>query len=106
MDEQRQVDQLVPTCSSSVPIRDVTLKTCQKQWGGERESGIYVLIARRDDDFCSSSRIALASTKVDIPLKKATESNQTIVFTNVYYITFLFVFIYFLCSMEIHGQFL
>ena len=54
MDEQRQDDQLEPTYSSSVPIRDIALKTCRKQWtiwrGGERGSGIFVLIARHDDD--------------------------------------------------------
>ncbi len=54
MDEQRQDDQLEPTYSSSVPIRDVALKTCRKQWAigrcGERGSGISVLIARHDDD--------------------------------------------------------
>ena len=42
MDEQRQDDQLEPTYSSSVPIRDVALTTYRKQWtiesrgGGER----------------------------------------------------------------------
>ena len=55
---QRQDDQLEPTYSSSVSIPDVTLKTCRKQWtigrGGERGSGISVLMARHDDDdeFC------------------------------------------------------
>ena len=53
MDEQRQDDQLEPTCSSSVPIRDVALRTCQKQWtidkGGEKVLGRSVLIARHDD---------------------------------------------------------
>ena len=48
MDEQRQDDQLEPTYSSSVTIRDVTLKTCRMQWaigrGGESGSGISVLI--------------------------------------------------------------
>ena len=52
MDEQKQEDQLEPTYSRSVPIRDVTLKTCRKQLtigrGGERGSAISVLIARRD----------------------------------------------------------
>ena len=37
-----------------MPIQDVTLKTCRRQWkigrGGERESRISVLMARRDDD--------------------------------------------------------
>ena len=40
MDKQRQDDQLEPTYSSYVPIRDVALKTYRKQWmierGGER----------------------------------------------------------------------
>ncbi len=54
MDEQKQDDQLEPTYSSSVPIQDVVLKTCRKQWtmsrGGERGSGISVLMARHEDD--------------------------------------------------------
>ena len=53
MDEQRQNDQLEPTYSSSVSIWYVALKTYLKQWtkgrGGERGSGISVLIARHDD---------------------------------------------------------
>ena len=54
MDDQRQDDQLEPTYSSLVPIRDVALKTCRKQLtigrGGERESEISALIARHDDE--------------------------------------------------------
>ena len=54
IDEERQDNQLEPTYSSSVPIREVVLKTCRKQWtiekGGENGSGISVLIARHDDD--------------------------------------------------------
>ena len=54
MDQQRQDDQLEPTYSGSVPIWDVVLKTCQKHWtiekGGEKESGISVLMAQHDDD--------------------------------------------------------
>ena len=53
MDEQRQDDQLEPTYNSSVPIQDVTLKTCRKRWaiekGGGRGLGIFVLMARHDD---------------------------------------------------------
>ena len=46
MDEQRQDDQQEPTDISSVPIQDVALKTCRKQWtGGGRGSGISVLMA-------------------------------------------------------------
>ena len=45
---------VAPVYSSSVPIRDVVLKTCRKQWmiekGGEKGSGISVLMARHDDD--------------------------------------------------------
>ena len=54
IDEQKQDDQLEPTYSSSVPIQDVTLKSCRKQWtigrGGEKGLGISMLMARRDDD--------------------------------------------------------
>ena len=54
MAEQMQEDQLEPTYSSSVRIRDVALRTFQKRWtirrSGERGSGISVLVARHDDD--------------------------------------------------------
>ena len=56
---QRQDDQLEPTCRFSVQIRGVALRTYRKQWtiekGAERELGIFVLMARYDDDiymFC------------------------------------------------------
>ena len=52
--EQRQDDQLKPTYSCSAPIRDVALKTYQKQWmigrGGNRGSGISMLIVQHPDD--------------------------------------------------------
>ena len=73
MDEQRQDDQLEPTYSSSVPIRDVGLKICWKQWtigrGGERGSGISVLIAWHDDDdddiyiYCLGREASLGEVK-------------------------------------------
>ena len=54
LDEQRQDDLLERAYSSSVPIQDVTQKTCRKQWtmeeGGEKGSGSFVLMARHDDD--------------------------------------------------------
>ena len=54
MDEQRQNDLLEPTYCSSVPIQNVALKTCRKQWtiekGREKGSGISVLMAWHDDD--------------------------------------------------------
>ncbi len=54
MAKQKQDDLHAPTYSSSVPIRDVALKTFRKQWtigrDGERGSGISVLMARHDDD--------------------------------------------------------
>ena len=54
MDEQRQDNQIENTYSSTVPIRDVTLKTCRKQWtiekGGKKGSAISVLKAHHDDD--------------------------------------------------------
>ena len=61
MDEQKQDNQQEPTYGSSVPIRDVALKTCRKQWtmekGGEKGSGISVQMAQHDDDddfeFCA-----------------------------------------------------
>ena len=52
--KEKQVDQLKHRYSSYVRIRDVALKTSQKQWMigriGERGSGISVLAARHDDD--------------------------------------------------------
>ena len=53
LDEQRQGDQLEPMYNSFVPIQDIVLKTCRKQWtiekGGEKGSGISVLMVRHDD---------------------------------------------------------
>ena len=53
-DEQRQDVQLKPTYSSSVPILDVALSTCQKQWtigmGSERGPEMSLLAVRHDDD--------------------------------------------------------
>ena len=65
MDKQRQDNQLEPAYSSSMPIRDLALKSRRKQWtigrGVEKESGISVLMARHDheDDDCSSRMTAL-----------------------------------------------
>ena len=51
MAEQKQDDQLEPTYSSSVRIRDVALRTYYTIGrSGERGSGISVLAARHDDD--------------------------------------------------------
>ena len=54
MAEQKKGDKLELTYSSSVRIRDVALRTCQKRWtierSGDRGSGISVLEARQDDD--------------------------------------------------------
>ena len=54
MDEQRQDDQLETTYNSSVPVQDVSLKTCWKQWtikkGVGRRSGRSAMAARHDDD--------------------------------------------------------
>ena len=54
MDEQKQDDQLEPIYISSVPIRDAFLKTCRMKWtrekGGEKWSGVSVLMARHDDE--------------------------------------------------------
>ena len=54
MAELKEGDQLEPTYSSSVRIRDIALRTCQKRLtigrSGERGSGVSVLAARQDDD--------------------------------------------------------
>ena len=51
---KKQDDQLEHTFSSYVMIRNVALKTYLRRWmigrGGERGSGISVLVARHDDD--------------------------------------------------------
>ena len=55
MVEQKQGDQLEPTYSGSVLIRGVALRTCRKWWtigrGGERGSGISMLMARQDYNY-------------------------------------------------------
>ena len=54
MDEQSQEDKLEPTYNSFVPILDIALKTCGKQWlienGGKKGSGISVLMAWNEDN--------------------------------------------------------
>ena len=54
MEDQMPDDQLEPKYSSSVPIRDVALKTCRNQLiiekGGEKGSGISLPMARHDDN--------------------------------------------------------
>ena len=54
MAKQKQDNQLEPTYSSYVRIRDVALKTCQRRWtigrSDKRESRISVQVARHDDD--------------------------------------------------------
>ena len=54
IDDQRQDDQLEPTYSSYVPIGYVSLGTCRKQYtkgrDDERESGIFALMVRHDND--------------------------------------------------------
>ena len=76
MDEQRQDNQLEPTYSNSVSIRDVALKTCRKQWmvekGGERWSGISVLVAWHDDNDNDYS-----SGKFEVPNNKRPSKNET-----------------------------
>ena len=60
MAKQKQDGQLEHTYNSSVRIRDVALKTCQKRWtiqrSDERGSGISMLAARHDDDDESNIR--------------------------------------------------
>ena len=51
MDKQRLDDQLEPTYSSSVQIGGVAPKTCwTTEKGGEKRSGISVLMAPHDND--------------------------------------------------------
>ena len=87
MDVEKQDDQPECTFSSSVSIRDVALKTCRKQWtigrGGERGSGISVLMARHDDDDDDDERVETVATTLihslvlkTMPLKFP--SNQTV----------------------------
>ena len=68
MAKQKQEDQHEHTYSSYVRIRDVALKTCQKQWmigrSGERGSGISMLAARHDDDDDDSNDEAIDHMKI------------------------------------------
>ena len=59
MDEQRQDDRLESICSSSVPIRDLALKTYREWWtietGSKRGLGRSMLaVWHDDDDQCSN----------------------------------------------------
>ena len=51
MVEQKQDGQLEPTYSSSVPIRDVALKTWTIEKSGEKGLGISVVMTRHDDTY-------------------------------------------------------
>ena len=59
MDEQKQGDKLEAKYNSSVPIKDVAMKTCRKRWtigkGGKRGSGISMLMARYVNDVMFSN---------------------------------------------------
>ena len=67
MAKQKQDDQLEPTYSSSVGIRDVALRTCQKRWtigrSGERGSGISMLVAQHHDDSFKTCMICMPTPK-------------------------------------------
>ena len=58
---QKQDDQHEHTSSNCVRIRDVVLKTCQRRWmigrSGVRGAGIFVLVARHDDDEYHSTHL-------------------------------------------------
>ena len=58
---QKQRGQLEPTYSSYVKIQGVVLGTYRKRWtivrGGERGSGISMLMERQDDDDKLNSQI-------------------------------------------------
>ena len=85
VDEQRQDDQLEPTCSSSVPILDVVLKMCRKQWTlgrcGERGSGRSVLAAWQDD-VDDDDELYYSGLMRDIWIMKWVRSSFTIVFSH------------------------
>ena len=80
MDEQRQVDQLESTYNSSVSIQDVALKTYRKRWtiekGGEKGSGISVLMVRHDDDDDDDSETMRSVTYYSIAIS-LTRSSRT-----------------------------
>ena len=64
MAEQRQIDQLEPTYSNSVPIRYVALKThrkkCTIEKSGKKGSDISVLMAQHDDENDDEANLTLS----------------------------------------------
>ena len=80
MDEQRQDNQFEPTYSSSVPIRDVALRICRKQWTigrfGERNSNstffsiLIFLTFKRESSYHSSC------TATNHPSRKLSKLNE------------------------------
>ena len=99
MAKQKQDDQLEHTYSSYVRIRDVALKTCQKRWmigrGGERGSGISVLVARHDDD---DDEFLWRHSFVKIPELGKTHLTSSYIYIYIY--TYIFTNI---LSTSIHG---
>ena len=82
MAELKQGDQLKPTYSSSVRIRDIALRTCQKWWtterSGEKGSGISMLVPRQDDDDDGSNENEGVLHTPQISLTKTSPSMDTV----------------------------
>ena len=90
MAEQKQNDQLEPTYSSSLRIRDIALRTCQKRWtlgtSGERGSGISVLAAwHADDDDDDESMSYVQSKALCIIIKFLVLSSICLSFSIVHF---------------------
>ena len=82
MDVQSQDDPLEPTNSSSVPIRNIALRTCRKQWtigrGGERGSGISLLITRHNDDDVAYMKVRMFVVEKFSPKRDSVKSFVTL----------------------------
>ena len=98
IDKQRQDDQLEPTYSSSVLIRDVALKTCWEQWtiekGGEKGSGISMLMAWHDDDAISLTAIVsnFMYENVSSQLFKIGKCFHVLLFFKIFLFSIFFLF--------------
>ena len=82
--------------SSFVPIRDVVLKTCRKQWtidkGGEKVSGISMLMVQHDDNDIYIRSTLQKRYTIFISKKTLIDTRNSVVESKFFFFYFLRIF--------------